>query len=256
MQRRVHDFWVTFVTVLFFMMIAMRLPAESFFPSDVLSAMEIKKLVEGKTAEVFFIKKQEKGVFFFNSNGEFQRLINNWLENGNWQVKEKDRLCIRITGESWKCRMLIKDKEGIGQFIVKKNGKHQRQLTYENFTDGNKLLELTKTSSPPLEKLNKKEIVMLFSDKTVESETVRKGRVSMTYYYPDGTLELLRNGEEHPGVWRVTDDDKMCLKLENSKEKCRIIVRQGSSYSKYIVKKNGKHQRSINYRWFRPGKTF
>jgi hypothetical protein len=205
---------------------------------------------------VLFTKKKEKSVFFFNPNGQFQRLFNNWLEKGNWQVKENDRLCIRIAGESWKCRMLIRDKEGISQFIVKNNGKHQRELTYENFTDGNKLLELTNLSSPPLEKLNKKEIVMLFSERTVESETVRKGRVSMTYYYPDGTLELLRNGKEHSGVWRVTDNDRMCLKLEDSKEKCRIIVRQGSSYSKYIVKNHGKHQRSINYRWFRPGKTF
>jgi hypothetical protein len=256
MQRNVCYLSITFVIFLLLVLSKGQLQAESFLPGYILTASEIKKQVEGKTAEVIFINKKEKGVFFFNQNGEFQRLINNWLENGNWQVKDNDRLCIRIAGENWKCRMLIKDMEGIGQFIVKKNGKHRRELTYQNFTDGNKLLELSNSASPPLEKLNKKEIIKLFSEKTVESETVRKGRVSMTYYYPDGTLKLLRNSHEYSGVWRVTDDGRMCLKLEASKEKCRIIVRQGSSYSKYIVKNNGQHQRSIDYRRFMPGKQF
>lgn len=256
MQRKVYSLCLMFITFLLLILTERPLLAESPFPSDILTALEIKKLVDGKTAEVLFVKNKEKGLFFFNPNGEFQQLINNWLENGNWQVKDDDQLCIRIAGESWKCRMLVRDKEGISQFIVKKDGKHQRQLTYENFTDGNKLLELTKSSSPPFEKLNKKEIILLFSNKTVESETVRKGRLSMTYYHPDGTLDLLRNGKEYSGAWRVTDKDRMCLSIEDSQEKCRIIVKQGSSFSKYIVKRNGKHQQSIWYQRFMPGKQF
>jgi hypothetical protein len=256
MQGRVYSLSLTFIIFLLLSLTERPLKAESSFPGDILTALEIKKQVEGKTAEVFFIKNKEKGLFFFNPKGEFQQLINNWLENGNWQVKGDDQLCIRIAGESRKCRMLVRDKDGVGQFIVKKDGKHQRELTYENFIAGNKLLELTKSSSPPLEILNKKEIILLFSDKTVESETVRRGRLSMTYYHPDGTLDLLRNGKEYSGAWRVTDKDRMCLNIENSQEKCRIIVKQGSSFSKYIVKKNGKHQQSISYRRFRPGKQF
>jgi len=146
--------------------------------------------------------------------------------------------------------------EDIGQYVAKKGGNHRRELTYQKFNDGNILSGIAKTPSAPLEKLWKNEIVKLFSDKTVESETVRKGRVSLTYYNPDGTLVLFRNGKKHSGTWRVTDKDRMCLKIENSKEKCRIIVRQGTAFSKYIVKKNGQHQRSINYRRFMPGKHF
>ena len=152
--------------------------------------------------------------------------------------------------------MLIRNMADIGQYVAKKDGNHRLELTYVNFNNGNKLLALVKSSSPPLVKLKKEEIIMLFSDKTVESKTVRKGRVSLTYYRPDGTLEVSRNGKKHSGAWRVTDNNRMCLNIENSKEKCRIIVKQGAFYSKYIVKKNGQHQQSINYRRFMPGKQF
>jgi hypothetical protein len=43
--------------------------------------------------------------------------------------------------------MLIRNNEGIGQYVVKKDGNHQRQLTYENVNDGNKLLELAELLS-------------------------------------------------------------------------------------------------------------
>ena len=36
--------------------------------------------------------------------------------------------------------------------------------------------------------------------------------------------------------------------MENLPEKCRIIVKEGAEYKKYIVKKNGKHVHSVNGR--------
>jgi len=257
MQKRIRHLFLALCILLIPLFPGLSIPAEVSLPSDVLTRQEIKQLVEGKTAEVTLSKNDGKGLFFFNPNGELKQLVNTWLAKGRWQVRKNDRLCMLITGgKDWDCRALIRDKEGIGQFVVHKEGTYQRELTYRNFTDGDKLLELAQLSLPPLEKLNKNEIIELFANKTVESETVHKGRVSMTYYSPDGTLELTRNGKVYTGLWRVTDNDRMCLSLEDSKEKCRIIVKQGDIYSKYIVKNNGKHQKSIRYRRFMPGKRF
>jgi hypothetical protein len=256
MHQRLFLLFVTFISLIFLMTTGGFLLGGTSFPSDVLSILEIKELVAGKTAEITYNKKPGKGLLYFSLDGEVQQLKNNWLEKGNWRVNEKDRLCVEFSGEKWTCRMLIRNKDGIGQYIAKNDGNHQLELTYENFIAGNKLFELSESFEPPLEKLDKDAIIKLFSDKTVESETVRKGRVSLTYYYPDGTLELQRNGKTYSGTWRVRDDDRMCLKIENSQEKCRIIVKQGTLYGKYIVKNNGRHQQSITYRRFMSGKQF
>jgi hypothetical protein len=256
MKRRVCYLYLMLIVLSFLFFTERSLQAQVPLPSDILSASEIRSLISGQTAEVAIVKTKGTGLFYFDPNGEFKQLLDNWLEVGHWKVDKGDRLCTRITEGPWKCRMLIRNMQDIGQYVVKKDGNHRRELTYENFSNGNKLLAFKKSSSAFLEKLRREEIVMLFADKTVESETVRKGRVSLTYYHPDGTLELFRNGKKHSGVWRVTDTNRMCLKIEDSKEKCRIIVKQEASFSKYIVKKNGQHQRSINYRRFMPGKQF
>jgi len=233
------------------------LSAKTPLPGGVLTKEEIRQLVSGKTAEVTLRKNHDKGFLYFKPNGEMKRLVNNWLAGGHWKLKENGQLCMLVAGEKdWACRMLIGEKDGIGQFVVKNSSADRRELTYKKFTDGDKLVKLAGLSSPPLEILDEEEIRDLFAGKTVESETVRRGRVSLTYYNPDGTLELMRNGKVYSGLWRVTKSDRMCLSLEGSKEKCRIIIKQGQTYSKYIVKISGNHQLSIRYRRFSPGKRF
>lgn len=255
MKQRFRLLFLTVVT-LFFPILTTGLSLAATFPRDVLSASEIIELVAGKTAEVAFNNKTERGLFYFSLDGKVKQLVNNWLETGVWEVNDKSRLCVRMGGENRDCRMLIRDRDGIGQYVVKKDGNHQRELTYKNFIDGDKLLELERSPVPPLQILDKQAIIRLFSDQTVESETVRKGRVSLTYYHADGTLELMRDGKTYFGVWQVTDNGRMCLKIEDSKEKCRVIVKQGTIISKYIVKNNGQHQPSITYRRFLSGKQF
>lgn len=149
MKRRVCCLCFMFVVLIFSMLTERSLLAKAQFPGDVLSALEIKKLVTGQTAEVAINKTKGKGLFYFSSSGEFKQLINNWLEEGHWKVNKRDRLCMSISGGSWNCRLLIRNKEDIGQYVVKQNGNHRRELTYKSFNDGNKLLEFTKSSSPP-----------------------------------------------------------------------------------------------------------
>ncbi|MGB3213099.1 MAG: hypothetical protein WBB19_20520 [Desulforhopalus sp.] len=251
---------IRLMVIVFFFSITLQesfLLARSPVPEDVLTTMEISKLFDNKTAEALFVKTGEKGLFYFNTDGTFKRRVHNWLEAGRWRVNASDRLCISIAGKDWKCRIITQTHDGlVRQYIPKQNGNHKLELTFESFIDGSELFNNVQISSPPLEKLNKETCVMLFANKTVESETVRKGRVSLTYYSPDGSLEISRNGKIYEGTWRVTDNDRMCLKIENSQEKCRIIVREGETISKYIVKKNGHHQKSVKYRRFMAGKQF
>jgi len=256
MIHKVCSFCAAFAIFLLLAVTRRPLLANAPVPEDFLTQDEIIQLIAGKTVQVTFSKQDREGFFYFDPNGELQGLRDNWLEQGHWEVTEEDRLCLSIAGGERKCRMLIGGRKGIRQYVVKKDGNHRLELTYEKFSKGNRLLEFAGVSSPPLEQLNKKEIIALFSGMTVESETVRQGRISLTYYSPDGTLKLERNGKSYNGTWRGTDNDRMCLKLEDSQEKCRMIVKEGNSYSKYIVKKNGQHQQSVKYRWFMHGKRF
>ncbi len=101
--------------------------------------------------------------------------------------------------------------------------------------------------------LNRQELRELFSGKTVESVTAKKGRTSLTYYDPSGTVEQWRNGITRRGKWRISKGARICLQMENLKEKCRIIVQEEGRYKKYIVRKNGHHQHSVTYRTFADG---
>jgi hypothetical protein len=102
--------------------------------------------------------------------------------------------------------------------------------------------------------LKRDEVVELFSGMTVESVTAVKGRASQTYYDPAGTVEQVRGDQVRFGTWRVTDNARICLQMEGLAEKCRIIVREGDDVKKYIVKKNGRHQHSVSYYRFTPGR--
>ncbi len=98
------------------------------------------------------------------------------------------------------------------------------------------------------------QVIELFSDRTVETRTVVKQRESLTYYHPDGEVVQVRNGNTRRGFWRVRDDGRICLQMEEFREKCRIIVRGlGGGYRKYIVRKNGLHQPTVDYLGFTEG---
>lgn len=96
-------------------------------------------------------------------------------------------------------------------------------------------------------------VTALFSGQTVESVLDKSGRVSLTYYNPNGELRQLQNGEKLGGSWHVRDDGRICLQIEDGGQKCRIIVKDGPVYRKYIVKLDGNHEPIITYKSFRNG---
>jgi len=109
----------------------------------------------------------------------------------------------------------------------------------------------------PANTLDRTQVMALFEDRTVESRTVNKRRFSVTYYHPEGEVRQLRDDNKRYGFWRVRPNGRICLQMETLKEKCRIIVRvPGGSYRKYIVRKNGQHQPTVDYVRFWKGNTF
>jgi hypothetical protein len=93
----------------------------------------------------------------------------------------------------------------------------------------------------------------LFSGKSVESVIDKSGRVSLTYYNPNGELRQLQKGEKRSGTWNVRSDGRICLQFEGQDRQCRIIVLDGETYRKFIVKRDGNHEQILTYRLFRAG---
>lgn len=96
-------------------------------------------------------------------------------------------------------------------------------------------------------------VTALFSGKTVESVLDKTGRVSLTYYSPTGELRQLQNGEMRSGSWEVREDGRICLDFPGDDQQCRIIVKEGGVYRKYVVKKDGNHVPVVTYKSFREG---
>lgn len=101
--------------------------------------------------------------------------------------------------------------------------------------------------------LSATELRSLFSGRTVEAVTAAHGRESSSYYDPNGEVRQQRLGQTRRGHWRVTEDHRICLQMEDLPEKCRIVVHEQGEYRKYILKKNGRHQHTVTYRLFHPG---
>ena len=222
-----------------------------------LNAQQINALFSGKTVVADYIDSKERVlVSYFSPDGQVQQAHNGWLKKGTWKTRKDGRLCINLKGSRKDCRIIVPQGNAYMQYVVKLDGNHRYELTYTQFRSGEHLGQMSPTPILPFGTLKKKAIVSLFADKTVESVTARKRRVSQTYYHHDGNLVQLRNGIKRYGTWRVTKNGRICLQMAGSQEKCRIIVKDGDQYKKYIVKKNSHHQHSVSYQKFTAGQTF
>ncbi len=225
-------------------------------PQGVLDAAQIGPLFSGNTVGATVEGKDQELVFFFGPDGQLTQVRDGFQESGTWDIREDGRLCIDLASSGRDCRIIVKQGAKYQQYAVKKDGNHRYELTYGVFQKGKHLAKLSKEPLLPVGTLNKTEVIELFSGKTFESVTAGKGRISETYYNPDGTLEQLQHGEKRFGKWRVNNSGRICLQMEDLQEKCRIIVKEDGEFKKYIVKKNGQHQHSVSYRKFTAGKTF
>jgi len=227
---------------------------EIALPDGALNAQQIDAQFKGKTvlAEVPVKGKQEG--YYFAENGNVVEVRDGLQKDGKWFVREDGRLCIDLEGEHKDCRMIIKEGDKYHQYAAKLDGNHVYEQTYYDFRKGEQLKAMSPSPLLPKTTLTRDEVIELFSGKTVESVTSEQGRVSLSYYSPDGKVEQERNGVMRYGTWRVTSSARMCMQMEDLQEKCRIIVKEGNEYKKYIVKKNGDHQHSVSYRKFLKGR--
>ncbi len=225
-------------------------------PKGTLTAAQIMPLFSGNTTHATVEGKDQELVFFFAADGHLTQVRNGLQEIGTWEVRDDGRLCTDLESSGRDCRIIVKQGGQYQQYAVKKDGDHRYEMTYGVFQKGQHLAQLSKDPLLPAGTLTREEVIKLFSGQTVESVTASKGRVSHTYYNPDGTLEQVRNGTKRTGKWRVSKNARICLEMEGFEEKCRIIVKEKGKVKKYIVKKNGQHQHSVSYRNFTPGKTF
>lgn len=225
-------------------------------PAGALNAAQIEGQFKGKSAVAKVADKERAEFYYFADDGSVVEVRNGWQKRGKWYVRDDGRLCIDLGGEHRDCRMIIKEGKDYHQYAAKLDGNHRYEQTYSDFRNGDQLLKMSSEPLLPFGTLKKKEVIELFSGRTVESVTASQSRVSHTYYAPDGAVEQVRNGAKRYGKWWVRSDARICLQMEDRREKCRIMVKEGDEYKKYIVKKNGHHQHSVSYRKFAPGKQF
>jgi hypothetical protein len=88
--------------------------------------------------------------------------------------------------------------------------------------------------------LSSEQIKVLFTGKLVKGHQHEKGYDFVRYYREDGTLSSHQRGEERNGNWSVSPGGELCIRWQGGEEKCRIIRKQGSAYSKYKVNKKGQ----------------
>ena len=93
----------------------------------------------------------------------------------------------------------------------------------------------------------------LFVDKTVEAVDDKTHIVSLTYYYPNSLIRQSVKGKTYNGTWKIRKDGRLCEQVKCNDRKCRIIVKEGDVYKKYIVKSDNNHLPIMTYKSFKKG---
>ena len=104
--------------------------------------------------------------------------------------------------------------------------------------------------------LSAEEVTQLFSGKTVEGITVRKGYSFKAYFDPNGTIRTQYAKGKRKGKWHIDDDGRKCLTYEDKgRENCNIIVKDGGGYKEFKVKSGKRHQ-TVEFTRFTEGNLY
>ena len=103
-------------------------------------------------------------------------------------------------------------------------------LSVVTLSSGCALLPSTKQAT----QFNGGEVRSLFKEKTVVSENINTGTLSISYYTKDGKVRQLRNDRVRTGTWRVQKNGQKCMQMQSRKESCRVVkLDTDNVYRKY-----------------------
>ncbi len=244
--------------ILFFSASMVSSAAALELPKNLIAEPEaLQALFSGKTAgAVKPVSDNQLLVRYFAADGRLHQVRDGFQKQGRWHIRKDGRLCTDFPGAEKDCRAIVRMRDGYGQVAIKLRGEHRHELTYVEFRSGNRLHKLSAQPVLPAGTLSRRELRDLFHNRTATSVSGSRERLSRTYYAPDGSVEQLRDGRKRTGKWRITRNARICLQMDNNREKCRIVVRESGELRKYVVKKNGRHQPVVTYRAFAAGKDF
>ncbi len=102
------------------------------------------------------------------------------------------------------------------------------------------------------------EIRRQFSDKTLRGTHHRKGYTFHSYWDANGTFRSYQNGSKTPrnGRWWIRGDDLICVEWQDTPGEtlCRnIVVDNGGTYYKELIKSKGRRIRIITFHSFVDG---
>jgi hypothetical protein len=102
----------------------------------------------------------------------------------------------------------------------------------------------------PSGQLTESQISNLFSNKIVIGIHRRRGFSFQRHFRPDGFLvEKSPERGEHSGYWR-TNQDCLCIRWKNRKERCGKIIKENGKINQYRVKKSGARVRVVTFEEF------
>ena len=88
--------------------------------------------------------------------------------------------------------------------------------------------------APQENRLRAEEIRLLFSERTVVSQNVKTGTISISYYEKNGRVRQLRDGSLRTGKWRIRRNGQICMQMMSKKENCRVVKQNAENlYYKY-----------------------
>lgn len=102
----------------------------------------------------------------------------------------------------------------------------------------------------PSGQLTDSQISNLFSNKIVIGTHRRRGFSFQRHFRSDGFLvEKSPERGEHSGYWR-TNQDCLCIRWKNKKERCGKIIKENGRINQYRVKKSGAKVRIVTFEEF------
>lgn len=114
-------------------------PRAATLPAGTLSADQVKALFVDKTVTSVTVARQRQSISYYAPDGGVRQISAGISRLGRWRVTDNGRMCLQMESMPEKCRIIVNDRGIYKKYIVKKNGRHEHTITYQDFRTGNPL---------------------------------------------------------------------------------------------------------------------